>query len=352
MPPFDLRQRVGATTFPDDPVAERLVRKASWWDPDPERAWLRQGEFVARILTDQLPAGVSLSGARVLDFGCGAGRVMRHLIDDVGDDGELHGVDIDRPSIDWLRSSASPPLHPATCGELPSLPYPAEHFDLVYAMSVFTHLTEEWAGWLLELRRILKPDGLLVATVIGRETGAGLGLEQPGDDAPGMYVRTLGNAWDHGGPVVIHDAAWVAERWGRAFAIVSHDERVTGAPWPHDIVVARPRPGDLTQDDLLAPGADGEADGQALDAQLRLLRRDALLHRTVYDARAQDALARIAASRAAIEARASGRLAELAARYAELERERARSSRPRGVLSRPARALARLRASASGGGAR
>ena len=118
--------------------------------PTPRRPWLRQGKFVARTLTDQLPANVSLSGARVLDFGCGAGRVLRHLIEDVGDDGELHGVDIDRPSIDWLQANASPPLHAATCGELPSLPYPDEHFDLVYAMSVFTHLTEHWAGWLLQ----------------------------------------------------------------------------------------------------------------------------------------------------------------------------------------------------------
>ena len=43
----------------------------------------------------------------------------------------------------------------------------------------------------------------------------------------------------------------------------------------------------------------------------------------MYDARAQAAIHRMAVSRAAIEARASGRLAELAERYADLERERA-----------------------------
>jgi SAM-dependent methyltransferase len=350
LPPLSLRERVGATTFPDDPVSERLVRKAPWWDLDPERAWLRQGRFITQVMRDQLPAGFALRGARVLDFGCGAGRLLRHVIEDVGEDGELHGVDIDRPSIEWLQANASPPLHVATCGGLASLPYPDGHFDLVYALSVFTHITDEWAAWLLELRRILKPDGLLLATVIGRATCADLRLAPPGTDAPGMFVRTLGNAWDHGGPVVIHDAAWVAERWGRAFEIVSHEERVTGEPWPHDVVVARPRPGARTVDELLAPGADGEADGRALAAQLRLLRADALLHRSVYEAGAHAAIETLAQSRAAIEASASGRLGELAERYAELERERAALESPAGLLSRPVRALARLRATASDGG--
>jgi SAM-dependent methyltransferase len=351
LPPLKLRERVGATNFPDAPVLERLVRKASWWDPDPEESFLRQGRFLAHVIRGQLPAGTSLRGARVLDFGCGAGRVLRHLVEDVGTDGELHGVDIDRPSIEWLQSNASPPLHVGACGEEPSLPYPDDHFDLVYALSVFTHLAEHWAGWLLELRRILKPDGLLLATVIGRGTGADLRLSPPATDAAGMYVRVLGNAWDDGGPVAIHDVAWVAERWGRAFEIVSHGERVTGEPWPHDVVVARPRPGAPTQDELLATGADGEGDGEALAAQLRLLREDALARRAANELRAQEAMASIARSRVAIEGRAAGRLEELAARYAELERERTELESPRWALSRPARALARLRATASDGGA-
>ncbi|MEA2218249.1 MAG: hypothetical protein QOJ35_875 [Solirubrobacteraceae bacterium] len=352
VPPFELRERVGATTFPTSAVNERLIRRAAWWDPDPAQAWLRQGSFLVERMREQLPADLRLGGARVLDFGCGAGRVLRHLPELVGDGGELHGVDIDAPSIAWLQANAGPSVHAACCDERPGLPYPDGHFDLVYALSVFTHIAGHWAGWLLELRRVLAPGGALLATVIGRTTSAELRLVAPDSDAPGMYVRMLGNAWSHGGPVSIHDAAWVAQRWGRAFDIVSHAARALGEPWPHDIVVARPRAGDVGEDDLLAPGPDGEADGRAWAAQLRLLRDDAVLRRRTYEAQAHDVVEAIGHARAGVEARATERLAELSERYAALERERAALAAPVWRLNRPARALARLRGKAPDGDAR
>jgi SAM-dependent methyltransferase len=341
VPPFALRERVGATTFPRSAVSERLIRKAAWWDPDPEQSWLRQGRHLADLVSAQLPTDFELRGAHVLDFGCGAGRVLRHLPEVVGETGALHGVDIDGPSIAWLQANTSPPLHATCCDEKPGLPYPDGQFDLVYAMSVFTHLVEHWAGWLLELRRVLKPGGVLLATVIGRETSAALGLVSLGD-APGMYARMLGNEWQYGGPVAVHDAAWVAERWGRAFEIVSHAARVTGEPWPHDIVVARRRAGDIGEDALLAPGAGG-ADGEAWIAQLALLRDDAITRRALHGSQVETVLGTIAQGRASVEAHASARLAEVSERYAALELERAALETPGWAVSRPARALVRRR---------
>jgi len=204
---------------------------------------------------------------------------------------------------------------------VPGLPYPDGHFDLVYAMSVFTHIVEDWAGWLLELRRVLAPGGILLATVIGPQTAAELRLPHPDD--PGMYGRVLGNDWDHGGPVTTHDTAWVAERWGRALDIVSHAPRITGQPWPHDIVVARARAGTVTTDDLLTTGADGVAEGRAQAAQLRLLRDDALMRRTFLDGQAAEAVGAAAQGRAEVAARTPARLEELAQRYVALEAERA-----------------------------
>lgn len=320
LPPLHLRERVGATTSASA-VAERQLRRAVWWHEDPAEAWLRQGESLVATMRSQLPDDVSLEGARVLDFGCGAGRVLRHLVDVVGEDGELHGVDIDAPSIDWLQANGEPWIHAQQCAEAPRLPYPDAHFDLVYALSVFTHIVDHWAGWLLELRRVLAPGGILLATVIGPQTAAELRL--PGPDDPGMYARVLGNDWDHGGPVTAHHPAWVAERWGRALDIVSHNPRVTGAPWPHDIVVARARGDAVTEEDLLATGADPVAEGRMQAAQLRLLRDDALMRRSVLDHETAEAVAAAAQGRAEVAARAPGRLAELAARYAELEAQRA-----------------------------
>lgn len=322
LPPFDLRQRVGAVTF-RDPGIEAEVRRAAWWDPDPAVAWLRQGAHLAQLIERALLEDRPLRGARVLDFGCGAGRVLRHLVEPVGPDGVLAGVDIDAPSIAWLQAHAAAELSVTCCGEEPELAYADASFDIVYAFSVFTHLSAHWAGWLLELRRVLSPDGVLFATCIGRRTAEELSLPAPPTSAPGMFVHAIQNGWDHGGPVTVHDPAWLAERWGRAFDIVAHTPRATGAPWPHDIVVARPRPGPVTVGDLLAPGADGIAEGQARAAQLALLRSGALAAQRHAEAGAAHVVAAGRAARATHEVRARARRAELQARRTELERRRA-----------------------------
>ena len=112
----------------------------------------------------------------------------------------------------------------------------------MYALSVFTHIVEDWAGWLLELRRVLAAGGRPAGDGHRRRDRRRARLAVPEGDGPGC-ARVLGNAWDSGGPVTVHDSSWVTERWGRAFEIVSYAPRVTGEPWPHDIVVARPRAG-------------------------------------------------------------------------------------------------------------
>ena len=45
-------------------------------------------------------------------------------------------------------------------GFVPTLPIPDQHFDVITAFSVFTHIDELESSWLLELRRVLKPGGL------------------------------------------------------------------------------------------------------------------------------------------------------------------------------------------------
>jgi predicted SAM-dependent methyltransferase len=43
-----------------------------------------------------------------------------------------------------------------------------ESFDFVYAQSVFTHIPLELQKpWIMELRRILRPEGMLICNVIG-----------------------------------------------------------------------------------------------------------------------------------------------------------------------------------------
>ena len=110
-------------------------------------------------------AGRPLASFRsILDFGCGCGRTLTWLVERYPATA-FHGTDVDGESIQWCQEN----LLLAGFKQnrpLPPLDYSDEMFDLVYAMSVFTHLSEEFQlPWLGELRRILKPNGVLLATV-------------------------------------------------------------------------------------------------------------------------------------------------------------------------------------------
>lgn len=98
-----------------------------------------------------------------LDFGCGSGRICRHL-EEGAECRQLVGVDVDRAAIAWsrkhLRFGEFLAIDPR-----PPIPLATGWADLIYAASVFTHFDEEQQfSWLAELRRLLKPGGLLLSS--------------------------------------------------------------------------------------------------------------------------------------------------------------------------------------------
>ncbi|MGH2690408.1 MAG: methyltransferase domain-containing protein [Actinomycetota bacterium] len=123
--------------------------------------------------------------SRILDFGCGCGRVLLWLRDLAGS-AELYGVDIDERMVEWDREHI--PWATVTVSlPMPPLDFPDGFFDLVYCHSVFTHVPEDMQdAWLAELRRVTKPGGNLFLTVHGEHAFAKYELEaQPvGDPAP------------------------------------------------------------------------------------------------------------------------------------------------------------------------
>lgn len=109
--------------------------------------------------------GRPLDGAQLLDFGCGYGRIAR-LMYYFTDPERFIGVD------PWDRSIEL--CHQAGFGEnfrrsdyLPkSLPVGDTKFDLIYAFSVFTHLSERATRQALDtLRYYVRDDGVLLITV-------------------------------------------------------------------------------------------------------------------------------------------------------------------------------------------
>jgi SAM-dependent methyltransferase len=149
--------------------------------------FLRIGEGSARLIEQHLGLmGVNLAQARrVLDFGCGCGRALRWFLRDYPDP-EFHGVDVDEEAVEWCRQHLKAAQFFANNPE-PPLPYPDRHFDIIYCLSVFTHLDELMQdAWLAELARLLAPGGVLLLTVHGER--AAQVLDQAGLET----LRTAG----------------------------------------------------------------------------------------------------------------------------------------------------------------
>ena len=108
------------------------------------------------------------SSTRVLDFGCGWGRMLRCFLRDVSA-AHLHGVDVDARMVKLCRSLFGRLGRFDVVPARPPAATLAGPYDLIYAYSVFSHLNEEHhLAWVGELARVLRPGGLLLATTQGR----------------------------------------------------------------------------------------------------------------------------------------------------------------------------------------
>ena len=129
--------------------------------------FLRSGRHNADLIRDILREdGSSIEELdALLDWGCGCGRVLRHW-SDLPHTCVL-GCDITPKMVDWCNEHL--PFAEAAVNELsPPLPYGDATFDLVYAFSVMTHLSEDLQhAWMQECRRVLKPGGYLLFSTLG-----------------------------------------------------------------------------------------------------------------------------------------------------------------------------------------
>jgi SAM-dependent methyltransferase len=253
--------------YPPLELASRVF-SVTGWKSDPFRAYEEIGAQTARALVRLLPDEWSFEGKRVLDFGSGAGRTLRHFLPEA-ESAELWGTDIDRPSIKWLEENLCPPLHAWHCEVYPPLGLEHGSFDLAWAISVFTHLTDNSIPWLLELHRLLKPGGLLIATYMGRWQSESFAGEPWDEDRVGMNVLHHARDWDAGGPAVLMSDWWVQAHWGRAFEMLEVAPEIHNMSW----ALMRKRDLVLTTCDLEEP-ADDPREFAALRHNLHQVQRE------------------------------------------------------------------------------
>lgn len=174
----------------------------------------------------------------ILDFGCGCGRVTRHWASVPGL--EVAGSDYNPRLVRWCAENL-PFGRFSVNGAEPPLDFPDGRFDLVYAISVLTHLTEEQGeAWLGELRRVLRPGGLLVLTTHGDAHAAALSAgERERYEAGELVVRRRTVAGTNL-CAAYHPGAYVRERLARDFELVEHQPEGAAAGSPdQDLVVLR-----------------------------------------------------------------------------------------------------------------
>ena len=191
------------------PPPEMVALVAGWIEP---QEFERYGKYAATWIAEMLARnGVQPRDlGTLLDFGCGCGRVIRHWPPLT--DAKLHGCDYNPHLVRWCAENL--PFGDFRVNGLePPLPYEDDSFDLVYALSIFTHLDADLQlPWMEELTRVVRPGGLLLTTFHGRSRVEYMRTE-------GQYER-IAPGFEAGELVVID-----SERAGSSECAAYHPER-------------------------------------------------------------------------------------------------------------------------------
>lgn len=148
---------------PPDDLAFDAYNKVDW--PDYHDVGRAHARLFARLIHDRLPDAGPLA---VLEWGCGPGRLIRHMPGLLADrQPRITGTDYNPATIAWCRDHL-PGIDFVLNGLAPPLPFPDASFDVVYNFSVFTHLSQDMHDhWIAELHRIVRPGGMIIATTHG-----------------------------------------------------------------------------------------------------------------------------------------------------------------------------------------
>lgn len=233
-------KQMGGFMLPPSHLQERVAAYAGPF-------FIEHGESLLGFLEDAVGAvGKDLTSfPSVLDFGCGCARVLRAYHYKSAPSQRLCGTDIDVETIEWCRANYSKMAEFTLNSDAPPMAFPDETFDLVYSLSVFTHLPEDMQlTWLRELQRVTRVGGYLLLTTFNEKSfEEGLQGESSED------AREAGFFYNDQGPKTVglpdfyrqsyHTPAYIRSHWSEYFDVLDIRERVVDDL--QDIVVCRKR---------------------------------------------------------------------------------------------------------------
>ncbi len=120
--------------------------------------WFKATRRIVSAKLREVLGGRALGRTRILDAGCGTGSAFEILIDL----GDLTGVDPSRDALD-AAARLGLPVH-LVRSPVERLPFSDGSFHMACVLDVLEHLDRDDLA-LAELRRVLRPDGILFVTV-------------------------------------------------------------------------------------------------------------------------------------------------------------------------------------------
>lgn len=122
----------------------------------------------AKYICQLIDENLETQDMSICEWGCGPARIIRHIrafLDK--SNAQLYGFDYNPDSISWCQENIDDTIFISNSVS-PPLPCDENSYDCLYNLSVFTHLSEKMhIDWISELRRVVKPGGLIIFTTHG-----------------------------------------------------------------------------------------------------------------------------------------------------------------------------------------
>jgi SAM-dependent methyltransferase len=236
---FGVSQPVAGYRLRDTAPIPSTVDREHYHAGDDTGYWLSGLSDALAVARQAARLGLN-ADSRYFELGCASGRVVRHVA--FGSAAPISCCDINKRHTEWVRLFLPERINVFHNSVLPNLPIEDNSIDIATAFSVFTHIDDFEAAWLLELRRILRPDGLAYLTVATDHTWeqykqrwikeqllplAGRITEHAIDEAffAGPLPREKTVIWwsaeqDLYNATVFHQAAYIRREWGRIFKVL------------------------------------------------------------------------------------------------------------------------------------
>lgn len=133
------------------------------------RSYWNSGKAAAALIADLIRKHTP-AATRVMEWGCGSARSLRHLPGLLPQGVDYFGSDYNPEAVAWCKTNING-VSFIQNDLSPPLPLEIDSFDVIYAVSVLTHLSvTQQRAWLKELRRVLRFDGCLILTTNGEQS--------------------------------------------------------------------------------------------------------------------------------------------------------------------------------------